>query len=249
METNNPVLSNLPDAEPIASDRLLTQDEIVQKTGITLAVIIGFAILNAFLAMSGQQSLAMILTIVGAIGGFIAVLVSAFSKNGYSSKTITLTYAGFEGLFVGGLSLILSGYMVGAADAGVLVGQAVIATVGVFLGMLWLYKSGRFQVTPKFNKVMLMLLCGTLFAVLINLVTAIFFGINVLRDGGPIAIVFSLFCIVLAALSFMADFDTADRLVQSGAPKEMAWGVALGLAVTLVWLYTEILRLLRYFRD
>jgi uncharacterized YccA/Bax inhibitor family protein len=24
----------------------------------------------------------------------------------------------------------------------------------------------------------------------------------------------------------------------------MAWGVALGLAVTLVWLYTEILRIL-----
>ena len=47
----------------------------------------------------------------------------------------------------------------------------------------------------------------------------------------------------------MIDFDTADELMQAGAPKEMAWGVALGLAVTLVWLYTEILRLLRYFRD
>ena len=139
--------------------------------------------------------------------------------------------------------------MVGDSDAGALIGQAIIGTVGVFMGMLWLYKSGKFQVTPKFTKIMLMLLFGTLFAVLINLITAIFFGINVLRDGGPIAIAFSLFCIVLAALSFMIDFDTADDLMQAGAPKEMAWGVALGLAVTLVWLYTEILRLLRYFRD
>ena len=53
-------------------------------------------------------------------------------------------------------------------------------------------------------------------------------------------------CIVLAALSFLQDFDLADRLVRTGAPAQMAWGVALGLAVTLVWLYTEILRLLSY---
>ena len=41
----------------------------------------------------------------------------------------------------------------------------------------------------------------------------------------------------------------ADSLVRAGAPSKMAWGVALGLAVTLVWLYTEILRLLSYFRN
>lgn len=249
MKSSNPVMVNLPGGEHPNITRPLTADDIVQKTGITLAVIIAFAALNFGLAVAGQQSLAMILTIVGAIGGFIAVLVSAFSENGYSSKIITLTYAVLEGLFVGGLSLLLSGYMVGESNAGALIGQAIIGTVGVFMGMLWLYKSGKFQVTPKFTKIMLMLLFGTLFAVLINLITAIFFGINVLRDGGPIAIAFSLFCIMLAALSFMIDFDTADELMQAGAPKEMAWGVALGLAVTLVWLYTEILRLLRYFRD
>ena len=44
----------------------------------------------------------------------------------------------------------------------------------------------------------------------------------------------------------MLDFDQADRLIRSGAPSKMAWGVALGLAVTLVWLYTEILRMLSY---
>jgi len=50
-------------------------------------------------------------------------------------------------------------------------------------------------------------------------------------------------------LSFLQDFDMADSLVRAGAPSKMAWGVALGLAVTLVWLYTEILRLLSYFRN
>ena len=53
-------------------------------------------------------------------------------------------------------------------------------------------------------------------------------------------------CIALAAFSFLIDFDAADRLVKAGAPSKAAWGVALGLTVTLVWLYVEILRLLTY---
>ena len=81
---------------------------------------------------------------------------------------------------------------------------------------------------------------------LANFLGALFFDFNPLRDGGPLAIIFSLVCIVLAALSFLTDFDQADRLIRAGAPAKQAWGVALGLAVTLVWLYTEILRLLSY---
>ena len=37
-------------------------------------------------------------------------------------------------------------------------------------------------------------------------------------------------------------------MIRAGAPASNAWGVALGLAVTLVWLYTEILRFLSYFQ-
>jgi len=64
-----------------------------------------------------------------------------------------------------------------------------------------------------------------------------------------LAIVFSILCIGLAALSFMTDFDAADKMIRQGVPSNYAWGVALGLAVTLVWLYTEILRLLSYFQQ
>ena len=66
---------------------------------------------------------------------------------------------------------------------------------------------------------------------------------------GTLSIIFGVVCVVLAALSFLQDFDLADKLVRTGAPERASWGVALGLAVTLVWLYTEILRLLSYFND
>ncbi|NKU06570.1 hypothetical protein GS870_25370, partial [Rhodococcus hoagii] len=93
-------------------------------------------------------------------------------------------------------------------------------------------------------------LIGVMVLMIGNLIASFFtdggFG---LRDGGTVAIVFSLVCIALAAFSFLLDFDAADELIRAQAPEKAAWGVALGLTVTLVWLYVEILRLLSYFNN
>ena len=70
-----------------------------------------------------------------------------------------------------------------------------------------------------------------------------------LRDGSPLAIVFSLVIIGVAAFSLLLDFDMADEAIRRGAPAKFAWYVAFGLLVTVVWLYMEILRLLSYFRE
>ncbi|AZA11099.1 Bax inhibitor-1/YccA family protein [Corynebacterium gerontici] len=227
------------------ADRPMTVDDVVTKTAITLGVIIAGAVLNFYLLLT-QPGLAQILTFVGMIGGLITVMVSTFGKK-FGSKAVTLTYAAFEGLFVGGISGLLTGVQFSGANATVMIGQAILGTVGVFAGMLWVYKSGAVKVTPKFQRLLLGGIVGVLVMSLGSLLIGMFTGTNLLYDGGPIAIVFSLVCIVLASLSFLSDFDLADRLIRQGAPSQYAWGVALGLAVTLVWLYTEILRLLSYF--
>ncbi|WP_411709545.1 Bax inhibitor-1/YccA family membrane protein [Corynebacterium sp. LaCa116] len=231
-----------------SSERPLTVDDVVTKTGITLGVIIVMAVLNFAIGTLINPGVAMLLTLVGAIGGFVTVLVSTFGKK-YGSAAVTLIYAVFEGLFVGGFSLMFAGVAFGNSDGMAIIGQAIMGTVGVFIGMLMVYKTGAVKVTPKFNKIMFGLIAGVAIMALGNFLLAIFFGMSPLRDGGILSIIFSLVCIVLAALSFMTDFDQADRLIRQGAPAKYAWGVALGLAVTLVWLYTEILRFLSYFRD
>mgnify|MGYP002737241297 FL=1 len=228
--------------------RPMTVDDVVSKTGITLAVIVALAAVNFAIAAYVSLGLSMILTIVGAIGGLVTVLVSTFGKK-YGSAPVTLTYAAFEGLFVGGVSFMFAGFDVAGTSGFGLISQAVIATIGVFAGMLWVYKSGAIRVTPKFTRFMTAALIGVLILAVGNLLLAVFGIGSPLRDGGPIAIIFSLVCIGLAAFSFLLDFDQADKLVRAGAPANYAWGVALGLAVTLVWLYVEILRLLSYFRD
>lgn len=231
-----------PYGAPVAGERAMTVDDVISKTGITLAIIMGLGALTYGVGYLISPALAFLGMLVGMIGSLITVLVATFGKK-YGSAPVTIIYAIFEGLFVGGLSFAFAGYNGG------IIGQAVIATVGVFVGMLWVYKAGVIRVTPKFTRFMTAALVGVLFLSLANLVGAIFFHVNPLRGDGPMAIGFSLVCIVLAALSFLQDFDSADKLVRSGAPAKMAWGVALGLAVTLVWLYTEILRLLSILRD
>lgn len=227
------------------SDRPMTVDDVVAKTGITLGIIVVMAVVNYFLSVT-SPNIGMILTVVGAIGGFVTVLVSTFGKK-YGSAAVTIIYALLEGLFVGGISFMFANVTVSGADAGALIGQAVLGTIGVFVGMLFVYKTGAIRVTPKFTRFMVGALIGVLVLALGNLVFGLFTGeAGPLRDGGPLAIIFSIACIGLAAFSFLLDFDQADRLVRAGAPSKMAWGVALGLAVTLVWLYIEILRLLSY---
>lgn len=230
------------------SDRPMTVDDVVAKTSMTLGVIIAFAIVEYFL-FSMESALAPILFFVGMIGGLITVMVATFG-NKYGSAAVTLIYAAFEGLFVGGFSWIVANVAVSGVNAGALISQAILGTIGVFVGMLFVYKSGAIRVTPKFTRFMVGAMIGVLVLALGNLVFALFTdGAGPLRDGGPIAWIFSLVCIGLAAMSFLLDFDQADRLIRSGAPSKMAWGVALGLAVTLVWLYTEILRMLSYLQN
>lgn len=231
---------------PARQERPMTVDDVVSKTGITLGVIILAAAINFVIYTSVSMGLGAILTIVGAIGGLITVLVSSFSKK-YGSPVVTLLYAAFEGLFVGGISFMFAGTQIGGGNGFSLIIQAVIGTLGVFAGMLFVYKTGAIKVTAKFARFMTAALIGVLVLSIGNLLLALFLGESPLRDGGPLAIVFSLVCIGLAAFSFLLDFDQADKLVRAQAPASYAWGVALGLAVTLVWLYVEILRLLSYF--
>ncbi len=275
-ETSNPVFRSLPkqqggyaqfgtgaapgyyQADPYMApyqetkaSRPLTIDDVVTKTGMTLAVLTAAAVVSYFLVAS-NLALAMPLTLIGALGGLGLVLIATFGRK-QDSPAIVLSYAVLEGLFLGAISFIFANFQVSSANAGVLIGEAVLGTFGVFFGMLVVYKTGAIRVTPKFTRMVVASLFGVLALMLGNFVLAMFgvghgTGLG-LRSGGTIAIIFSLVCIAIAAFSFLIDFDAADQMVRAGAPEKAAWGIALGLTVTLVWLYIEILRLLSYLQN
>ncbi|OBH05049.1 MULTISPECIES: Bax inhibitor-1/YccA family protein [unclassified Mycobacterium] len=233
------------------ASRPLTIDDVVTKTGMTLAVLTAAAVVSYFLVAS-NLALAMPLTLIGALGGLGLVLIATFGRK-QDSPAIVLSYAVLEGLFLGAISFVFANFQVSSANAGALIGEAVLGTFGVFFGMLVVYKTGAIRVTPKFTRMVVAALFGVLALMLGNFVLAMFHvnggtGLG-LRSGGTVAIIFSLVCIAIAAFSFLIDFDAADQMVRAGAPEKAAWGIALGLTVTLVWLYLEILRLLSYLQN
>ena len=162
-----------------------------------------------------------------------------------------LSYAALEGLFLGAISFLIANFTISGTSAGALIGQAILGTIGVFFGMLVVYKTGAIRVTPKFTRMLVASMIGALVLMLGNAVISMFGSHDggPLRNGGTMAIIFSLVMIVIAAFSFLLDFDSADQMIRAGAPEKAAWGIALGLTVTLVWLYLEILRLLSYFQQ
>ena len=245
----DPYVTQYPDQRQTGVSRPLTIDDVVTKTGITLAVLTAVAVVSYFLV--GQNvGLAMPFAIVGALGGLVLVLIATFARK-QDNPAIVLSYAALEGLFLGAISYVLANFLVSGISAGALIGQAVLGTLGVFAGMLVVYKTGAIRVTPKFTRFIVAAMFGVLALMLGNLVLSMF-GVGGgeglgLRSGGPIAIIFSLLCIGIAAFSFLIDFDAADQMIRAGVPEKAAWGIALGLTVTLVWLYIEILQLLSYF--
>ncbi len=149
-----------------------------------------------------------------------------------------------EGIFVGAISKAYEVEFEG------IVLQAVGLTIGVFLMMLVLYATGRIRVTPRFRLGVIAATGGILLVYLVSFVLSLFgSGVPYIHGNGLVGIGFSVVVVVIAALNLTLDFDFIDKAEQAGAPKYMEWFAALGLVVTLVWLYLEILRLLAKLRS
>lgn len=224
----------------------LAMDDVVIKTVISIATVIVSAVATWVIfapeAGSGDYSRVMGVAIGGLIVGFILGMVNAFKRN--PSAPLVLLYCVAQGALLGGISGIFETMYPG------IVIQAMIGTFGVFVGMLVVYRTGAIRVTPKFQRWLAAAVIGALILMVFNLVFYFVTGsASFLRDGGPMAIGFSLLMIGIAAFTLLADFDLAEQAIRQGAPKNFAWGIAFGLVASLVWLYIEILRLISYFRE
>ena len=224
-----------PPASPLQTGRM-TIDDVVTKTSLTLGTLVVAGAATWLLVPERLYGFAMLAALVG----FGLALVNTFKR--VPSPGLVLAYAAVEGIFLGAVSKVFE-----ASYPGIVV-QAVVGTAVVFATMLYLYKSRRIRVTPKFTKMVIGAAVGFLGLILVNLVASFFveggFG---LRSGG-LGILVGLVAIVLAALFLVLDFDAVEQGVRMGAPERESWRAAFGLTVTLVWLYLELLRLLAILR-
>ena len=208
----------------------MTIQGTVNKTAISLVILVASATFTWVNPNSG-------LMIMGAIGGFIVAIITAFKKQW--APTTTPIYAALQGLFLGGISVMFNQQYPG------IVIQAVYLTFGTLFALLMAYASGKIRVTENFKLGLTAAMGGLFFFYMINFILGFFgMGITSVYGNGIVGIGFSLIVVVIAALNLVLDFDFIEQGAQQGAPKYMEWYGAFGLMVTLIWLYIEILRLL-----
>jgi uncharacterized YccA/Bax inhibitor family protein len=256
VRSSNPVLTRLGEAAtrerssagygsgPITDGRMMSLDDVVVRTvGLVVLTTIAAGISwNVF--PSGP--VAALATIGSLLAGLVLGLVIAFAR--ITNPFVIGAYAVVEGVLLG----VVSRYF--EDRYGGIVIQAVVGTLGVFVGMAVLYKLRILRATPKFTRFVIGALIGVVALSLVNWIVALVSGHSLLVeysvDGkvGPIPIIFSLVCIGVGALTFILDFDQIEQGVRYGLPEKYAWYCAFGLLVGLIFLYWQILRLLSYLR-
>ena len=227
-------------APPRAIARYMTLDDVVIRTGAMLGVLL---VAGGISWSMVDQTSSLPLLLIGAMGGLAIGLYISFTMK--ANAVTSLTYAAFEGLFLGAIS-----HLFDARYPGVVV-QAITGTIMVAAGMLFVYKIGAIRVTPKFTRIVVGATFGVFGLMLVNLIASFFHpgGLGLRSGGSPvIAIGFSLLCIGIAAMNLVMDFDVIERGIRNGVDERYAWYASFGLMVTLVWLYIEMLRLLSMLR-
>ena len=154
-------------------------------------------------------------------------------------------YAVCEGLALGVISAVFN-----ASWDGIVV-QAVLATLSVVLVMFVLWVTRVIRVTTKYVMITMAATLGIMVMYLAAWILSLF-GADIMFWNQPsvLGIGISVVIVIVAAMNLAIDFEFIDRSVKSGTtPRSMEWLAALGVTVTIVWLYLEILRLLALLRS
>ncbi|THA70174.1 Bax inhibitor-1/YccA family protein [Streptomyces sp. A0642] len=218
----------------------MTIDDVVTRTAITLGtVVLGAAAAWALLPVDeANLGKSYGIAIGAALIAFVLSLVQSFKRK--PVPALIISYAAFEGVFLGVISSAVSTYI----GPGVVM-QAVLGTMCVFAGVLLAYKMRWIRVTRRFYGFVMAAAMGFMLLMVVNLLFAVFGGGDGLgfRSGG-LGILFGVIGIVLGACFLALDFKQVEDGIAYGAPREESWLAAFGLTMTLVWIYLEMLRLL-----
>jgi uncharacterized YccA/Bax inhibitor family protein len=216
----------------------MSYNDVVMKTIITFGVLIAGALVGWVIPA---------LAIPGFVVGLVLALVNIFKKN--PSRGLILAYAGFQGLFVGGISALFNTMWDG------IVTQAVFGTLAVVGVTLFLFLNGTLRSSPRLTRIFIVAMVGYLvfsltnFGLMVFGVTDAMFGLRSYEIFGiPLGFFLGILVVLLAAYSLVLDFESIKAGVDSGAPAKFGWRAAFGIVVTVVWLYIEILRLLAILR-
>jgi len=237
---------------PVTTGGPMTIDSVVQKTAFALGTVIVAALATWVLTpeikvdetlseVSGIGTLYAAMTI-GSLGAFALSMVNSFKR--VISPALVLVFCLFEGIALGALSKFFDAMFGGGVVSG-----AVIGTFGAFAGTLAAYKFFNIKVGTKFRMMVMAAVFGMVALSLMELVLSLFGAQLGLFGMGNAGLLFAIAGLVLGVFMLVLDFDFVEQGVANRIPEQESWRAAFALTVSLVWIYTNLLRLLAIFGD
>lgn len=226
MRSSNPVLRNV-QRQTYVTDAPVTYANVAYKSVFLIALVM----LSAYLTISYGGEYITIGTLIGALViGFISVIIGTRSVR--LSPIFSTIYAVCEGAVLGVVSALYASVYEG------IVPTALTTTLIVFVVMLLLYSTKVIKINQKFLSVMVVALISVIFMSILSFI---------LPFGGSLYYIVAFVSAVLSAFFLLVDFAQIETCVESGVDSKYGWVLSLGLLVTIVWVYVEMLRLLAIF--
>jgi uncharacterized YccA/Bax inhibitor family protein len=216
----------------------MTIDSVVQKTGISLAVVVVTAMATWILTgdLASNSGTVVMAAMGGGMLAFVLSLVNSFKRQ--ISPALVLAFCAAEGVALGAISKVFDSFAPGVVTS------AVIGTFGAFAGVLAAYKFFDIKVGDKFRKGVMAGMFGMIGIGMLEMVLS-FAGAPIGLFGmGGLGLLFAVAGLVLGIFMLLLDFDFVERGVAARIPEVESWRAAFAMTVSLVWIYTNLLRIL-----
>ncbi len=168
--------------------------------------------------------------------------------NPRAAKSLSIPYVICEGLTIGVLCAILEYALPGEGFA-IAVG-ALIITLAIVLACCILYSHAGIRAKTGFIKFFFIILLGisiaSVFFAITALLTNLFSGISLwlIYLSSRLSIIVSVIMVLVAAVYIFITIQNTDEIVSYGMNKEYEWYAGFGLAVSVIWLFLEVIELL-----
>lgn len=242
------VFGQMPADRAANGEPALTYEDVMMKTGILLGITILTGALSWMFfipsnATSSDVSLGMTVAVVSSLAAFVLGLVMAFKRQ--IGPGLSIGYSALQGVALGTLTGALELLYPGIAV------QTILATVSVVAVCWFLHTTGLVRTTSKGMKIVLTVMIASIVFSLANLFlswTGIVdapWGMRSAEIAGiPLGVILGFVMILVASYMLINDFEVAKIAVANRAPKSFAWTAAVGIVMTILWIYLEILRLI-----
>lgn len=244
MRTSNIVFRKLRNMDGYTTDSA-TMAGVSVKSGILLFICLVSACLSIVL-LKALTAQAILIYALGTISTVVLQLIITFKPS--TAKSLSIPYAICEGVIIGILCDLMELALPGEGFA--LAASALMITVGIVFAACILYSHAGLRANSGFIKFFIIMLLGfsiaSLFFSLTALLVRLTTGISLwsIYLGSSLSILVSVIMVVVASVYVFITIQQTNEVVNQGVDKRYEWYAAFGIAITIIWLFLEILELL-----